>query len=161
MAYDERALRGVGGWLALLIILLGILSPLRTVIEAINLWSLEPGQLGEDAAILPFQLVETAVILVKLAGSFYVAWRLYAVHRPETVRIAIRGLWLLTIVLSLVEIILVTIVTGMSIGALLGRSILVLAQGLIFAGLWTAYLLRSRRVANTYTPDHDSADVFA
>ncbi len=161
MAYDERALRGIGGWLALLIALLGIVSPLRTIVEAISLWSLQPGQLGDGVDLLPFQLVETAVILVKLAGSIYVAWRLYAVHRPETVRIAIRGLWLLTIVLSLVEIVLVTLVTGTSIGMLLGRSILVLAQGLIFAGVWTAYLLRSRRVANTYTPDHDSADVFA
>jgi len=57
--------------------------------------------------------------------------------------------------------VLVAIVTGVSIGAILGGGLIPLIQGLVFAGLWTAYLRRSRRVANTYTPEYASADIFA
>jgi len=88
MAYDERALRGVGGWLAFLIVALGIFSPLRMLLQAIAIWSLERAQVpGFGDNLFAFQLLESAVIAVRLAGSLYLAWRLYAVHRPETVPI--------------------------------------------------------------------------
>ncbi len=161
MAYDERALRGVGGWLALLIAALGLFTPLRTVFEMIGLWSLDASVIGLTAdKVIPLQRVGTGFSVLRLAIAFYVAWRLYSVHVPATVRIAIRGLWLLALVTPIAETLVWTAFLGAS-DELLGSVVVQAVQGTVFAGLWTAYLLRSRRVANTYTPDHDSADVFA
>ncbi len=158
MAYDERALRGIGGWLAFLIVILAGFSPLRIALELVGLWSMPTAAVAGDP--VAYRWIGTVMGLVRLAVTLYVAWRLYAVHRPETVRIAILGLWTAAIGITAVELLLLLLVARFPLGDVTTGGAVVLGQGALFAAIWTLYLRRSRRVANTYTPARDTADVF-
>ena len=161
MAYDERALRGVGGWLAFFILTLTVFGPLRAIAQT---W----GNLYGDASVAAayadrwvlLQAVEWLLVAFAVGTSMFIGWRLYAVHVWRSVQLAIAGLWLIAPIVLLVDSIAVSLIAGMSLSALLGLTAGELARTAAYGAIWTAYLLRSRRVANTYDR-HPDADELA
>jgi hypothetical protein len=101
--------------------------------------------------------VQLALAAVHIAGAWYLAWRLVAVHVPGTVRIVVAGLWLLGLGLVVVEAIAVASTGRVALGGLLSSAFAELAGNGLFCLVWTLYLLKSRRVANTYAADASAA----
>jgi len=151
MAYDSRTLRGVHGWLAFFIISLGILRPLGILFATASDLYGDPAMPGAYGANWPLaQAGEWIVAALLILGCWYLAWCLLTRHVWKTIRIVIPGLWATAF--------LPPTILMLFIGALLPLpfdKLLVLWGGqlirpAIYATIWTAYFLRSERVANTY-----------
>lgn len=83
--------------------------------------------------------------------SFSAGYRLWKIHFPEAVRFAILALWLAGPQGNVLYVILAITIFGSKAG---GDAIAQMVGGtissFIVAGIWTAYLMRSFRVKNTY-----------
>lgn len=158
MSYSQ--LKGVGGWLGFLVVSMGILSPARALLtNASELESAEAQVVANAGAALWSQIVlvswTTTLIqsAILITGASLLVWR----WKPSTPRWAIACLWIGGPGM--------TIVALMALGAVLGASVftpesIIPLLGVTFwCGVWTAYLLMSERVRNTYTVDAD--DYFA
>jgi hypothetical protein len=158
MGYGDRTLVGVGGWLAFFCIVMGILTPIRVVVATAALYA-DPNiayAFGERWAII--QGVEWALSIGTIAGAWYLVWRLMKVEVWQTVRIVIAGIWILGLAVPALEMLLASWLGGFSIAAVAAETGVELIRGLIFAVIWTAYFLRSERVANTYARGDDPDD---
>jgi hypothetical protein len=161
MSYSDHELRGIGGWLAFLVVILALLTPLRTIVETVQIYS-DPTMLevfGDRWALV--QGFEIALSAAGVAWAWYLAWRLNSVHTWKTIRIVIPGLWILSIGSISLELLVLSLVGGLPIGLMLEPVAPEIARGAVFGGIWTAYLLKSVRVANTYgEPDAEVSEVF-
>jgi hypothetical protein len=149
MAYSDGP-RGIGGWLAFFLITLGVIAPLRIVITAYGLFS-DPqiaSAYGDRWAMLV--PVEALLIVLNLGALAYLVWRFFARHTWQTVRICVAGIWLIPIVITVLEMLAVTLIGGVPAGPLMTQMMPDMAKALVYATIWSAYLLRSVRVANTY-----------
>jgi hypothetical protein len=161
MSYDDRDLRGVGGWLAFLVIILAVLTPLRILVSTLQLYN-DPtiaAAFGSRWALI--QAIEIGLSVATVLFSWYLAWRLNAVEVWRTVQIVIAGLWILSLGTLAVEVLAVSLLGGLPLGAMLEAMTVEIVRGFVFSGIWTAYLLKSRRVANTYGDrEEEVAEVF-
>ena len=155
---------GIGGWLAFYLVTLGIISPLATGINLYaNLYG-DPatGQFyGESWPAL--QVTTLAVNFLLLAAVFYTVWRFFFRRNWKTVRTAIALMWTMAVLAPLLEVAIVAVLSGVGPGALISIMLADLVKPMIYALIWTLYLLRSTRVANTYPrqePDEELATVF-
>ena len=162
MAYDRRSLTGIGGWLAFFIITLGLsalASLLLAAMAAVALFGGATAPLGGSA----YAVVLLLLALVRTGGYAFLVWLMNWRQVDTTPRRVIIGLWVLALGLACIDVtaaLLLTEVDARSLGYALGVD---LVRPLIYAAVWTAYLLRSERVANTYTaddPDRQLATVF-
>jgi len=164
MATRDPNLVGVGGWLLFFVIVLAVLSPLRLVVETAML-------VGEDAEMAAvfgdsfdtIILFEWALAALIIGVFWFLAWRLVKVHVWRSVQIAIAGIWLMGPVAGLAEVALIATMIEVPAGDLSGVIFMALLQPTVFCIIWTAYLLKSERVANTYAkPGHvrDVGEVF-
>ena len=147
-------LAGVGGWLRFLIILLMIIGPLIWFGNLSNdFYDTERQfpQLLDDAQWSNYKLVSRLIFVISVAISFSAGYRLWKIHFSESVRFAILALWLSGPLGNLMYFVAAVFIFGLQAGAkglpdmlsgILGSS--------IGAGIWTAYLMRSLRVKNTY-----------
>lgn len=162
MAYDDSDLRGVGGWLAFFIIVLAIFTPIRVVVTTAGIYAdpqiaLAFGDLWGLALAIELGLAALSILI-----AWFAAWRLNSVHVWRSVRIAIAAIWTLAVPLTLIEFTAVSLLLGVPISAIAAEAGTDVVRGLIFCAIWTAYLLRSRRVANTYGGREDEVgEVFA
>lgn len=148
---SQSDLTGVAGWLGFLTISLIALGPLVTLImtgvQHMETETLYPSLVGTSLwqkAIL----IDWGLAVAYCAISIFAGVRLLNALVPSTVPIVIGCLWLSGPGLGIVGLMLAnnlspTGATASDAGASLGRP-------LIYATVWTIYLLRSRRVKNTY-----------
>jgi hypothetical protein len=154
---DDERLRGVGGWLAFLCVIFLFLSPARTVITTwmdIGSAEQEMPALAGIAAWQSLKLYAWSIAVLASGLSIYAGWQLNMVHRPSSVRLAIAMLWGLGPGLVLIDSAILSVAFGvpLMVDPEMTRE---LARTFVAAGLWTAYLLLSRRVKNTYYADDD------
>jgi hypothetical protein len=148
---DERAqLVGVEGWLSFLVAVLLFLGPVTTVVltmvELNQTEELYPEVVGsalwDDAQLITWISVAAFCVVSVFAG-----WRLLKHHTPSSVFIAIVSLWVAGPIVSLISLAALDDaggrVTAADVGATIGRP-------LVWATIWTLYLVFSRRVKNTY-----------
>lgn len=155
-------LRGVKGWLLTFVIIVSVVSPLAVIILVTRDLYGDPyiavayGEIWRS--IETFEWLHTVVVIL---ACWFVAWRLVAVHNWMSVRIAIAGIWLIAVGGVLTELLGISLIAGIPFGELLGASVgPELIRPLIFCGIWTAYLLKSQRVENTYRGGEEQAEVF-
>ena len=131
---------GVGGWLAVLIVVIGIGMPVRTVIEIFSIASTSDDAWGFGGALL-------AMVVVATSGA-YIGWALWRrwPDAPKTASRFIVGY----VVLSALDT-SVSINAGADTSEVVGRII----GSSIFLSVWTSYLRKSRRVKNTFVPNAD------
>jgi hypothetical protein len=159
MADDDRELTGVGGWLAFLVAVLGIIRPITAVISTyMNLYGDPNVALAYGTAWPTILLFEWLLNGAMIAACWYLAWRLLFRPVPRTVPITIAGLWIVSVAYQLIDLTGVTWISGAPMVLLVPFMIRPLIQGIIFSTIWTLYLLKSERVANTYRR-HDEAAV--
>ena len=160
MGYRSAGARGVRGWLAFFLLTLGVLSPLNAGFALFHSLT-APNLIGDQwPAIRIIYVIGNGSII---AIAWFISWRMLRVRNWRSVRIAVAGLCVVAIFPHAFEIIAGSLVTGVSIGDLVAGWGYKLFQPLIYSAIWTAYLLRSERVANTYQrypEEAELADVF-
>ena len=153
----ERDTPRIGGWLAFFLLTLGVISPAGTLIKtateaAVYRWgSLTTfGQITVDAALW-------IIGGIGAVASCGLALMLLRVRRWASVRGTIGGIWSI----ACFDIVSRSVVVDSAFAEPLLFSLRHPSVGqlrpLIFCVVWTAYLLRSSRVANTY-PRQDGYD---
>lgn len=158
----DDELRGVKGWLLAFVIIIAIVSPAWGAISVYRELYTGPAAYLPDVPMV--QQVKTffwATIAVRVAIGWFAAYRLLAVHNWLSVQLAIACIWLVGVGGAIVEYAGLTYLTGLSFGDVMAeagpRGII---QPIGFCLIWTAYLLKSQRVENTYRGGEEQADVF-
>ena len=156
MAYRDGP-SGIGGWLAFFLVTVGVFAPLRILGTAYGLFS-DPRiaqAYGDRWPLLA--TVEIILIVVNLAALAFLLWRFFTRRTWQSVRIGIAGIWLIPVVVTVLETLAVTLIGGISAGPLIAQMMPDMAQALVYSTVWTAYLLRSVRVANTYPREDETS----
>lgn len=145
----QQILRGVRGWLLLLVVILTLIGPLRSAWEVHSafdeLAKTEPGFLqsadGQDTYMGAW-FVWAVTSAISFAAGMLLAFR----FRRSSIWWAIAAIWLVGPVLS----------TAMALDAYAygevmdSEYLIALAKPFGFSIIWTAYLLMSKRATNTY-----------
>ena len=145
---------GVGGWLRFLIIILMVLNPimgLGSLTRELHDVESQLPQLTTDIHSSNYRHVAWLIFAVLAAISFSAGYRLWKIHFPESVRFAIVALWLSGPLIYLLDLAASILILGLQrslneLPRMVGKMLL----SCVGPGLWTAYLMRSIRVKNTY-----------
>ena len=155
-------LKGVAGWLLVFVIIMAVIAPAWSAITVYR--ELHTGQAVYLAGTpLMDQLRNFAWILVATDAviGWIAVWRLVTIHNWLSVQIAIACVWIGSVGLAIAEYAGLTSITGLSFGDVIAETG---PRGIIqpfgFALIWTAYLLKSQRVENTYRGGEEQAEVF-
>ena len=152
MANDNGELQGIGGWLAFFLITLGVFTPLTTLLSVATL-AADPQVAANFGPTWGSLLVlEWSFVGVTAAATWVAVWQFFTVRHWRTVRLTIGVLWLLAAMAVIVEPLGVSLLMGMAIGDVFAGAPYEFIRPLIYSSIWTAYLLKSERVANTYPP---------
>ena len=151
------ALYGVGGWLAFLVVILSVISPLKAFGETAKVLR-EAVQAYPEVVTVPAWSGYVAGVWVLLAGvvgwQWYVCWLLANRFEPRSIN------WAKVLLLAAP---IATLLCDMALGQFfLGVSdpsdSIASTLGALLSGLiWIGYLSKSRRVANTYYAGSKSA----
>ncbi len=158
----DDELRGVKGWLLTFVIIMAVVSPgwaaVRTYVE---LYTGDAAFYGDTPIFSSLRTLAWATVGFAAVVGWFVAWRLVAIHNWMSVRIAIAGIWLASVGTIAIQYFGATTFVGIP-----GDLLLSVAQPqdfirpFIFGIVWTAYLLKSERVENTYRGGVEQAEVF-
>lgn len=146
---------GVGGWLGWLTFNLGVLGPLLGLLRFKE--ELGFAEVGQEQSAHP--LVDAIATWGYFAFyailSMFAGYRLLKCLRPSTIPIVMACIWL-PIVCDFSLILYVQAIDPRTIAGRSGPSgtDVSIARSILWASIWTAYLLRSKRVKNTYYPSH-------
>lgn len=147
---NNGELSGVEGWLLFLVVSLVVLGPLATILmtaadlnQATEIYPNAVGTaLWENAKLIAWVSAAAFCII-----SVYAGITLAKKHVRSSVTVAIACLWTAGPVLGIASLMAMGQAGGepnaSDFGAAVGRPV-------IWAGIWTAYLLRSKRVQHTY-----------
>jgi hypothetical protein len=157
----DGELRGVKGWLLTFVIIMAVISPVWSAIRVYQeFYTGEAVYLPDVPMVSSIKSFTWAVVAADAVIGWIAAWRLVAVHNWRSVQIAIACIWLGSVGLAIVGYVGLTMITGLSFGDVLAESG---PRGIIqpigFGLIWTAYLLKSERVANTYRGGADEQAV--
>ncbi len=142
----DKRLEGVGGWLAFLVIGLLVFTPLRGF-AAFGQLSLVADKEGANLPQLVYN-IEVLRIALQVAIAGFAGIKLYRSRHVDTVPLAITILWLAGPILNALDFVAVSwlldeqVLNGQRLGVMIGS--------VLWASAWTAYLLKSKRVKNTY-----------
>ena len=159
----DDELRGVKGWLLTFIIIMAVISPVWSVIQVYReLYTGEAAYLPDIPQVAQLRMFSWALVAVDAAIGWFAVYRLLAVRNWLSVQIAIACVWIGSVGIMIAGLFGVTAITGASIGDLMaeGSGPRTIIQPFGFAIIWTAYLLKSERVANTYRGGSEQAGVF-
>jgi hypothetical protein len=92
--------------------------------------------------------VEWAIVSISVLSCIYAGLLIRSAHRRGTVNLVMSLIWFVGL-MPFFENITISNIVGQPIFD--ESSISAIIPGLFFAAIWSAYLLKSRRVANTYT----------
>lgn len=150
---NQKEPYGVGGWLALLVVGLTILGPLLSFgMTSGEISSTErdyPELIGNDLWEQIKAITWTA-LGIQVVITFTAGFRLTNAFRPSSVRFAIFALWFSGVGITVITFVLMANLSGFDSAAVEAELARGVVQGTITAGIWTAYLLLSKRVKNTY-----------
>lgn len=158
----DEELRGVKGWLLAFVIIMAVISPLWSVISVVReLYSGQAAYLPDVPMVTQLKTFAWTLVAVDAAIGWFCAWRLLAIENWLSVQLAIACIWVGSVGIRIVEYVGVSWLTGLSFGDVIGGTGPgPLIQPFIFGLIWTSYLLKSERVANTYRGGEEQAEVF-
>ena len=147
---DKKELRGVGGWLLVLIIGMVLVTPLSYFaihFATISMIESSYPHLLQNAGWAREKTASSILLSACAAISMLGGIMLWQRHKRNTVYLAVSALW----INGPVGIVLLAVIYNVS------SPLKFLIQSLVPATLWTLYLFRSVRVKNTYADDASAA----
>jgi hypothetical protein len=150
----DNELRGVRGWLAVLVAVLFVIRPLLLLFS--TLAELSAAE-SANAALAGMPTWGTAKAITWIFAALQIfccaagGWLLMRRFKASTVTIVIALLWFCGPLLSLAGSAAIAVALRLDFSSAIAPS--ELAKYLFFAIIWTTYLKRSVRVRNTYSED--------
>jgi hypothetical protein len=149
MAYRDDEITGIRGWLLFFFLSHAVISPLLLIYRLLISIGAASEVVMSDGWPVYINAIR-ALFVAALIASWLLAARLWFVRNWSTVRIVIGVIWVINVGASLFDFAAMTVLLGVDMGSAFEASAPGIARGVIYCAVWTAYLLRSRRVANTY-----------
>ncbi len=151
---DRKELRGVRGWLAFFVLALCALGPALELVQQVGDFASARQNMAGTALASRWASYET-VAWVVFAVTVLLRWAagfmLLRVFRRVSVRVAVAVLFATPLLSQLGNLGAIAAAFGDSAARAAGGEVVAgLLRGLLIAAVWTAYLMRSRRVGNTY-----------
>jgi hypothetical protein len=146
---NANSVAGVRGWLAFLVVLVGVLTPLAQMGSLVALFNAAPvlrpvfGENWESYLVITSIIIGMKIIICLLVARALI-WQKVA----STPRFAIAGLWIVYCLFGMLSLAIFGVLNPKPFPITAGASRLI--WPLIICVIATAYLLRSKRVANTY-----------
>lgn len=160
MAFSDRDGGGIGGWLTFFLLVLGLFTPLRVLLTLYgNLYADPSIEEAYGPAWGALQVLEWGLAILIVGGCWYLVWRMINVRLWRTVRMVVAGLWIIAVGAPLVEVVGVMLIAGVPFAPMMQEMLPEFVRPVVFCAIWTAYLLLSRRVANTYSRGGDADEV--
>jgi hypothetical protein len=156
-------LRGVKGWLLTFVIIMAVISPVASVIMVyVELYTGQAAYLPDIPQVAQLRMFTWALVAVDAVIGWFAVYRLLAIRNWLSVQITIACVWIGSVGIMIVGLFGVTAITGASVGDLMaeGAGPRTIIQPFGFALIWTAYLLKSERVKNTYRGVEEEVEVF-
>lgn len=152
MAYRDDEISGVGGWLLLFVLTLGVFTPLAIIYLLVAAFSngFAYDQMSAMPGLSTYRAGEAILRVVLLLICLFLTWRLCKVRTWQTIRLTIILIWIAGLGVAVGELLLIGLLVDDPFAGVSAREFVPLARVAAYATIWTAYLLRSRRVANTY-----------
>lgn len=153
---SKSELRGVGGWLSLLIVLMCFVGPIQALGGTAIEFSNAESQNQSLSTLQQWGNYKNQIwLLMAFISSmlFFGGWRLWNTHKPSSVFIAATSLWLAYLLGISGQYLIVITTMGQEIAGVadLGGEVAIsIVKGAVSPIIWTAYLLISRRIRNTY-----------
>ena len=155
---EKKELKGIGGFLAFLIISLGLLSPAVTVYGYYTnvILAEQTSHVASQPVWGTFKMIAMGFMLAGCVLFWLAAYGLFRHHVWRSVRRAILAMWVAYVGLDVLAMAVFYIVFGkefvlITLQGVTGDAV----RSLIYPSIWTLYLLRSRRVRNTYRRESD------
>jgi hypothetical protein len=158
----DDELRGVKGWLLTFVIIIAVVSPVVSAIQVYHYLYNGPFAYGDGIPVVEtVRTFEWALVGISALICWFAAWRLLAIFNWNSVKIAIACIWIVSVGGMIAEFAGLTMILGVDLGELLGATGAgAVIRPFIFGLIWTSYLLKSERVANTYRGNEEQAEVF-
>lgn len=156
-AEKNAHLKGVHGWLFFFVLTMMVFSPLRTLGETARNISDAERVYPALADLAQWGHYKTAIWIAVLAYCIVLVWAGWSLMRhfiPSSVSAAIAVMWICPIALLAIDMYATITFLEMEASEYFSTEIVGgMMGGLVYAGVWTAYLKLSRRVKNTYYAD--------
>lgn len=146
-------LKGMGGWLAFLVVTLMVLWPLSGLIGIYESFAQieQTVDVAGTAAWQKYKVVNWLLFIVSAVVSFLAGYRLYKAHDKESVHFAVYAIWFAGPVLSLAASMTgLILLNAPYVEGGLRQGLANIVFSVVAAALGTVYLKRSVRVKNTY-----------
>lgn len=147
-------LKGVGGWLLLLVILLMLVSPILTFGSTSGqFYSVEMKfpEMAQSSNWQTYKSIMWTATLGYISASFFAAYRLLKTHEASSVSLVIGFLWIGKSTLIVTDFFASIALLNLDVSVIFSPQVLGnVIQWIVIASLWTLYLKRSKRVRNTY-----------
>ncbi len=150
---------GVGGWLAFFLVTLGVFTPGFMIFTMVRDLSDPLLTLAYGETLGTIQIAVWGIVIFTCALAWFSVYRLLRVFNWRSVVITIASLWLIALANTFFGTWLLATIAGIPVGEFLKEMGAELIRPFVYAGVWTAYLLISRRVANTYHRDGEEAAI--
>ena len=157
----DDELKGVQGWLLAFVIIIALVSPGWAAVQTYIELHTGLAVYADNPVLNSLRTVAWATVAFAFLVGWFVAYRLLAVHNWTSVHIAIAGIWLGSVGTLVFQYLGAVYVVGVPSDLLLSSAEPKdFIRPIIFGAVWTAYLLKSERVANTYRDPGEQAEVF-
>lgn len=143
----HQRLTGVEGWLRLLVILMVFIWPLAAISQQHSF--VRDANLAYHPSWQPFVFMGWALVFGRSVWFVWAGYQLYKQRKPAAVKTGVVALWRAGPGLTFLGgvILMMQDFAPMFDASVVWRVIVVEC---VISGIWTAYLLKSERVANTY-----------
>ena len=158
----NEELKGVAGWLLVYVIIMAVISPAWSAISVYReLYTGPAAFLPDVPAVATLKTFAWGMVVFDVLIGWFVAWRLVTIHNWLSVQLAITCLWFAAIGGIIISFVVLMWITGAAFGDVLTSSGPgEIIRPFVFCLIWTSYLLKSERVANTYRGGEEQAGVF-
>lgn len=152
----RKPLHGVGGWLGLLVLGMTVLGPFFGGTRLFGDFTAAESKAPQLVSFAPWLSYKTEiwVIFGITALISFCAGILLFRFKPSSVRVAITSLWVAGPIGALADIVAANSAFASDVTSEMSQAMWPsVITAAIAAAIWTAYLLRSKRVKNTYYSD--------
>lgn len=151
---SPKTLAGVGGWLAFLVagfIALGPLVGAARMLSEFQAAESSTSQLADNQLWISFKIASWGIFAVTAAISVSAGIVLNKIYRPSSVGYAIACLWVIGPIGNFAYLVAAVLTFGEKAAAeSLPETLGGIIGAVIVSAIWTAYLLLSKRVSDTY-----------
>lgn len=152
---ENQQLKGVGGWLLILILMLAFYTPVTggwSLYKEFILAPLKMPLLESNPLWVQYRTIIWIIFGILCLLCFATGYALWKIHKPMTVQLAIGVIWLTGPFVPVISAAVASAIFNMDFSQAVKPFLIGIFSTAVQSAIWTGYLMKSVRVRNTYYP---------